>query len=322
MQQELKYIYQIYLDKSFSKAAEYLYITQPALSIAIQKIEANIGMVLFDRTTRSLSLTPAGEIYIESIKETLKIELEMEMQISDLRDMQAGSITIGGSHYLNAYILPPILSSFSQEYPKIEIRIIEGSSAQIADMLADRKLDLIFNCNPDFMMNFEKYPAFHDHILLAVPGKHSINHSLKQYALCSSDISSGRHLEQDCPTVNLNLFRELDFILLTKGNNLYDRSHSLFQEAGFTPRIKMELSQLVTAYHLAEHGLGATFISDRLIIRINGHLCYYKLDSELTKRLFYMLLPSRKYTSNAVKTFIKIFSEYSSLQEKTAHGFE
>ena len=315
MQQELKYIYQIYLDKSFSKAAEHLYITQPALSIAIQKIETTIGMALFDRSTRPLSLTPAGKIYIESIKQTLKIELEMEMQISDLKDLQAGSITIGGSHYLNAYILPPILSSFAQKYPKIQIRIIEGSSAQIADMLADRKLDLTLNCNPDFMMNFEKYPAFHDHILLAVPSKHSINDSLKQYVLSSFDISSGRHLEHDCPTVNLNLFRELDFILLTKGNNLYDRSQSLFQEAGFIPKVKMELSQLVTAYHLAEHGLGATFISDRLITRTSDHLCYYKLDSELSKRLFYMLLPSRKYTSNAVKTFIKFFSEHTSLQE-------
>lgn len=68
MQQDFKYIYQLYLDGSFSKAAENLYLTQPALSIAIQKIEASMGMPLFDRSKRPLKLTQAGEIYIQAIK--------------------------------------------------------------------------------------------------------------------------------------------------------------------------------------------------------------------------------------------------------------
>lgn len=67
MQQDFQYIYQVYLDGSFSKAAEHLYLTQPALSIAIQKIENSIGMPLFDRSRRPLQLTAAGEAYIQSI---------------------------------------------------------------------------------------------------------------------------------------------------------------------------------------------------------------------------------------------------------------
>ena len=57
MQQEMKYVYQVYLDGSFSKAAEHLYMTQPALSIAVQKLECGLGMPVFDRRTRPLSLT-------------------------------------------------------------------------------------------------------------------------------------------------------------------------------------------------------------------------------------------------------------------------
>ena len=68
MQQEMKYVYQVYLDGSISRAAEHLYITQPALSIAIQKIENELGMPLFDRSTRPLTLTLAGQIYIEAVQ--------------------------------------------------------------------------------------------------------------------------------------------------------------------------------------------------------------------------------------------------------------
>lgn len=66
----------------------------------------------------------------------------------------------------------------------------------------------------------------------------------------------------------------------------------------------MELSQLVTAYHLAEASLGAAFVSDRLVLHGENNLCYYKLDSALTTRMFYMLLLNRKYTSNAVRAFV------------------
>ena len=111
-------------------------------------------------------------------------------------------------------------------------------------------------------------------------------------------------MQPDCPCVTLDSFRNLEFILLNPGNNLHDRAKQLFQEAGFHPRIRLELSQLVTAYHLADASMGATFISDRLVVRGEDNLNYYKLDSELTNRMFYMLLPNRKYTSKAVRAFV------------------
>ena len=68
MQQDMRYVYEIYRQKSFSKAAQALFITQPALSIAIGKLEASLGMPLFDRSTRPISLTPAGRIYLYMIQ--------------------------------------------------------------------------------------------------------------------------------------------------------------------------------------------------------------------------------------------------------------
>ena len=66
----MRYVYEIYRQKSFSKAAQALFITQPALSIAIGKLEASLGMPLFDRSTRPISLTPAGRIYLQTIEQT------------------------------------------------------------------------------------------------------------------------------------------------------------------------------------------------------------------------------------------------------------
>ncbi len=307
MQQEMKYVYQVYLEGSFSKAAQKLYLTQPALSIAIQKIETDLGMPLFDRSSRPLTLTPAGEAYINTIKRIMHLEEELDQQLNDIRDLKSGHIRIGGSHYLNAYILPEFLSSFSRKYPAIQIELLENSSAILAEMLSEQKLDLTFNCNPKFLLDFERYPAFHDMVLLAVPNQNPINRILEKAALHAKDIQNKKHLSADCPTVPLKMFQDTEFILLGKGNNLYDRSIQLFSEAGFEPRIKLELSQLVTAYHLAESNFAATFVSDRLIKNSQSNLKFYKLDSELIERLFYILLPTRNYTSFATRTFIQFF---------------
>ena len=313
MQQDLRYVYQVYVDGSISRAAEHLFITQPALSLAIQKIEHTLGMPLFDRSTRPLSLTQAGEVYVETARQAMYLEQELDQQIEDIRTLNSGTLCIGGSHYMNAYILPDVLTGFSRKYPKIRLELVEASSAELAQMLSDRELDLTFNCDPKFLMNFRRHPAFHDHVLLAVPKEDPINIRLSESALSSLDIQSGAHLDPACPAVDLIQFRDLEFLLLSAGNNLHDRAVQLFQEAGFTPKIKMELSQLVTAFHLAEHSMAATFVSDRLVAAEQTSLCYYKLDSDLTERLFYILLPERKYTSFATRAFIRYFSEETGL---------
>ena len=89
MQQEMRYVYEIYRQKSFSKAAQALFITQPALSIAISKLEASLGMPLFDRSTRPISLTPAGRIYLQTIEKTRALEQDLRHQLDDIRALAA-----------------------------------------------------------------------------------------------------------------------------------------------------------------------------------------------------------------------------------------
>jgi len=305
LKQELMYIYTVYEEGSFSRAAEKLFMTQPALSISIQKIEQSVGMPLFDRSRRPLQLTDAGKIYIETIRKMMLLEKEQEQRLNDIQNLATGIIRLGGSHYLNAFILPKVLAGFSREYPGIRLEIVEEGSNVLSEMLADQKLDLTFSCNPAFMKGFERYEVFLDHVLLGVPAGHEINQRFRDLALQAEDVVAGKHLAEDCPAANLSDFSELEYILLTDGNNLYDRAAEMFRAAGFEPKVKLTLSQLVTAYRLAAASMAATFVSDRMVSAQDHSMVFYKLDFPCAVRVFYVLLPNREYTSKAVKMFIQ-----------------
>lgn len=234
---------EVYREKNFTRAAEKLFITQPALIMAIQKAEEKLGMPIFDRSTRPLSLTEAGQAYLQHILNVRQLEMELDQQIQDIKKLDTGKITIGGSHYLNACILPSVLARFMAKYPKVEVILKEASSAELSEKLAKQEIDLTFHCSPEFIQDFERYPAFYDHILLAVPKE--MDHLAKSdafAAMSAQEVKAGRYLEEDCRAVPLAAFRDLPFILLSKGDNLYERSRAMFEEAGFEPRTKMNLT--------------------------------------------------------------------------------
>lgn len=308
MEQDMKYIYQVYQDGSFSAAAEHLYMSQPALSIAVKRVEDAVGAELFDRSHRPLTLTEAGQAYIDTLYYIRYLEEDLSRKIEDLRGLQTGTLRLGGTHFLNCYILAPILADFAKQYPGIQLDLYEDSAVKLQARLQKRELDLTLNCTPEIVEQFEHRPAFYDHVLLAVHQEIPLPSDLAQCALSAEDILNGRHQEENCPRVDLARFKDVDFILLRKGNNLYERSRMMCQEAGFTPKIKMAISQMVTSYRLADNGLGAVFISDRLIRSKRSHLRFFRIHSEHADRLFYFLLPKRDYTPFAVRGFIDFAS--------------
>ena len=303
MEQDMRYIYRVYQEGSFSKAAEKLFLTQPALSIAIKRVEDTIGAALFDRSRHPLELTEAGRAYIRAIEQMGDLEDDLEREINDLRNLKTGKLLVGGSHYLNSYILARILSGFSHQHPGIRIGLVEKGSDELIADLEERKLDLTFSCDSELIRRFEHRPAFQDMILLAVPKSFLTGTELGKDALTAVQVMAGKHLRPDCPKVPLDCFREMEFILLGAGNNLHSRNLQMFDQAGFTPKIKMTLSQLVTAYRLADNEMGITFIADRMVRSPISNLMFFRIDSELTERSFHILLPKRNYTAHAVRAF-------------------
>lgn len=309
MEQNMMYIYQIYKDKSFSRAAEHLYMTQPALSLAVKKVESALGAEIFDRTCHPLALTEVGRAYIETIYAVRTLEEDLEKRIEDLRNLNTGTLRLGGTHYLNNYIWAPILGEFLRKYPGIRVELTEDSSPKLALALKNNQLDIVPNCAPDIVERFEHYPAFHDHILLAVHKDVPLPDTVERARLSAADILGKKHQSLLCQTVPLSHFQDVEFIMLNKGNNLYERCHQMFAASGMTPKVKMSIAQMVTAFRLADNGIGATFISDRLVRSTNTNLTFFRVDSPLVDRQFYFLLPNRKYTTFAVKTFLQ-FAEY------------
>lgn len=310
MEQDMKYIYQIYLDGSFSAAADHLYMSQPALSIAVRRVEDMIGAEIFDRSRRPLALTEAGKAYIDTLESIRRKEEDLSRQIEDLRGLKTGTLRLGGTHYLNCYILARILTGFTNTYPGIRLELFEDSSAKLTRALEKHELDLILNCDPDVIAQHDHRKAFYDHILLAVHEDTALPEQLRERSLSAEQVLAGSHINPDCPSAALSEFKDLEFILLQQGNNLYGRSRQMFREAGITPKIKMTISQMVTSYRLADNGLGAAFVSDRLVRSPRSHLRFFKVKSQHTDRLFCFVLPHRDYTPFAVRGFIEYASKH------------
>ena len=181
----------------------------------------------------------------------------------------------------------------------------------MAHMLEQGEIDLTFSCDDCVIKNFASTPAFTDTILLAIPGD-GPRHAQRE-RLTAADILAGRHLDPDCPSVDLTDFAAEPFILLRSGNNLHDRAMRFFHRAGIEPAVKMELSQMATAYRLAEAGFAATFLSDRLITHKDSRLSFYRLAAPESRRSFYALTNPKRYLSEAVQQFISLMPQANTI---------
>lgn len=310
MTNEMQYIYAIYQEKSFSKAAKKLYISQPALSAMVKKVEQKIGYLIFDRNTIPLTVTKEGKYYIKCVENILNIEKNMESYFKDLKNLDSGKIVIGASSFFCAFTLPKLISKFRENYPKVDIEVIEGNIKELREGLEKNTIDLIMETavSPDDE-KLKTYFYKNENILLAVPKKWKINNELKEYQLTYEDIKNNRHLSKEKLSVPLIKFKDFSFITMKKGNDQYVRGLALCKKAGFTPKSSYKIDQIMTGYHIAISTLSAVvFVRDLLIVdeQETDKLIYYKLDEELSIRPIYIAIKKGKYISVLEKEFIKL----------------
>ena len=308
MQNELIYIETVWQKGSFSKAAQALYLTQPALSLAIQKVENEIGMPLFDRSKKPLALTEAGQIYLDHIRQVKALEEERKNRLYDITSMQRGLIRIGATSYLISHILPPVLQMFHQKYPKIRLQIWEAGSFELREMLIEQQLDVIFISRADKDLPYDPHPGFQDHLILCVPDILHSEEIMKDAALTGEDIKAGKHLQDDCPRAELKCFSDLPMILLEEKYDLRRRADDIFMDSGIKIKPQLEVAQLLTARALSYAGLGATLIPDRAILPAQNGVHYYRLDHPQAVRNMMLVTNKRSYVSFALQRFMEAFS--------------
>ena len=306
-----KYVYEVYKERSFTKAAQNLYISQPPLSARIKKIEEIIGEPLFDRSTTPLQLTEVGKVYIEAAEEITQIEQRVENYINDLAGLKTGNLAVGASTLFAAYVVPSLITQFNQKFPDVHIQLIEGNTAELEEMLVSNSLDFVIdNYHYDSIL-YNKELYCEENILLAVPKHFAVNEELGMYQLSYKNIKNKNYLNQKYPAVPLGRFADLPFIMLTQGNDTRTRGDRLCRNVGFKPNIVLEFNQQSTAYMASSTQLGATFISDILVSQLPAfeNLVYYKLDGEEAKRKVFFYYKTHKYKTRVMEEFIRMMHE-------------
>lgn len=306
-----KYVYEVYKERSFTKAAQNLYISQPSLSARIKKIEEIIGEPLFDRSTTPLQLTEVGKVYIEAAEEITQIEQRVENYINDLAGLKTGNLAVGASTLFAAYVVPSLITQFNQKFPDVHIQLIEGNTAELEEMLGSNALDFVIdNYHYDSIL-YNKELYCEENILLAIPKHFAVNEELGMYQLSYKNIKNKNYLNQKYPAVPLGRFADLPFIMLTQGNDTRTRGDRLCRNVGFKPNIVLEFNQQSTAYMASSTQLGATFISDILVSQLPTfeNLVYYKLDGEEAKRKVFFYYKTHKYKTRVMEEFVRMMHE-------------
>lgn len=298
----MDYVYTVYEEKSFSQAAKKLFMTQPALSAAVKKVEKELGLPIFDRSHSPLRLTDAGHAYIEAAEKIFQIQKNLHRYITDLAELESGNLVIGGTNFVTACFLPRLIKRFNEQYPHINISVVESSSAELFAGLKQGTIDLVIDSGECNTKEFESRTFCTDRIMLAVP-KAYVPAEVKSFS--QQEIIAGKHLLPEAAAADLQAFQETPFLLLGKGNDMYRRSMEIFRETGITPRVRLYLNQLMTAYHMTASGLGATFLTDTLIRMAapNDNLRYYLMNHPSMQREIFIAIPRSTYHPRAIQAF-------------------
>lgn len=291
---ELLYVKTVAEEKSISKASRKLYISQPSLSQAIQRIEESLGTMLFKRTNTGLILTLAGEKYYKMANQILKIYDYYKAEINDINDMKTGRINIGITMHLSVYVLPMILPKFKELCPFIDIYVTENNSTELEKLLLSGEIDFAImhepKCKKNNSISYESLLT--DPFLLAVS---------KDHPLCEN-----YNLNEDgnYPSIDLSLFKDEPFVMVNKQQRIRHISDNILSLANITPNIALTVKNYEAAKRLATEGIGVTFIP----------LQYSKISSNDYCPAYFMI--DDKYEANWIMCIATIENSFLSKADK------
>lgn len=201
--QQIEYVLAVAECKSFSKASQMLYITQPALSKFIMTIEDQIGCKIFDRTSVPIQLTQAGEIYVEKAKTIKMINKDLENELSDLEELKSGVLTIGTTPFRGSCMLAKSISAFHKKYQGVKINIIEAEQQKLENEILNGNIDIALSTEVPDLKFFNVEFLSQEKLYLAVSNENSINETLKDKKVDYNEIIKGDDIQN---AVDLSFF--------------------------------------------------------------------------------------------------------------------
>ncbi len=311
MLNEIRYIYAVYQERSFTKAAKKLFVSQPALSNIVKKAEQEIGSPIFDRSTIPLTLTREGKFYIDTIKRILQLEKNLNDYFQDIQSLNRGSLSVGGSSFFCSFVLPEMIGKFQRTYPNVSIDLQEGNLNELREAAENEKLDIFIETavkkdDPKMQTFFYRSET----IILAVPIAYPINNRLQAFRLPEESLDMyWAGSVPPVPPVPLEEFSDISFVMLKKeGNDLGVRGTAMCREAGFDPKVALSTDQVLTAANIAAQGIGAAFLRGDLFrySPIQDRFCLYALGSKLSRRDIFFATKKGRYLNNAMRTFLTV----------------
>ena len=279
---------------SFTRAAEALHLTQPAVTRQIASLEAELKTPLFDRLGRTVQMTSAGEALHRYAENIVRLTQEARQAVADIGTGETGRIEVGASSTLATYVLPPLLRRFRQTHPRVEIAIQTGVSAQILERVRAGEADigLVTGDIRDPLLH-TIYLADYETCVVVPPG-----HALAQRESIRASELAGNPL-----------------ILMETGTNLRTYVDRLLNAAGVAEQVSMELDNVEAIKRMIEAELGISMLPV-VAVRTEvaaGRLVALRLrDVPRAKRRIALAHRRDKYLSAALKAFMELLQEISS----------
>lgn len=278
----ITYVKAIAEQRSFSRAAEKLYITQPSLSQHIINVEKEYGVQFFDRRSNPITLTYAGEQFLKIANKMEFLDQELSREMEDINGGTTGRISVGVSPTRGAWFIPKLFAQFKKQYPNVELKLIEGHNKELLEDVHNGKVDFAFTGYGN--SDLKDIVIDKRHILLAV------------------NKNSSPSPKDD---INLADFLDEPFVLLKKGRGIRRIADKLFERENIHPIISYETSNYNMAVKMTQHGLGNTFVVDNATDEFSGLQLYHIKNAQETYQL-HLVYRTDIYMSRPLQYFIDL----------------
>ena len=171
---QLEYFSRVVQEKSFSKAADKVFRTQPAVSIAIRRLEEEIGLALLDRTQKAPVLTEAGQVVYDYAQRILGLRDQVGQAIAEMQSLKRGLIRVGANESTSLYLLPELILKFREQHPDVKVEIYRHVSSRLPREVSERNIDFALMASEPGDRDLEAFPLLKDELVLIMSPKHPL----------------------------------------------------------------------------------------------------------------------------------------------------
>lgn len=283
---QLRFFVEIARCRNFTRAAEKLHIAQPAVSMAIRKLEEELDLVLFNRQEKRIALTAEGEIFLKHAQRILGEVRAAETEMAELHGLAKGEVRVGIPPMLSAYFFPGIIRDFAGRYPHLHLSVLGEGAWRIQKMVGEGELDMGVIAGGSFPDTLEARRILREEVVVAVPAGHPF---------------AGRE------RVSFAEFAREPLVFYKEGYYLRELLSDVLKGARITPNIVFETNLFSLVRSLVREGLGISAFL-RMVVTGDRDLVAVSFDPPLYLDLM-IAWKKHGYLSRANQAFVDFLLE-------------